>query len=138
MKCFKIWPLLQIVRNIKCHSWRRFVRLSCKSKSPHSAVIPFVHNAYECYKGLWRWLVHSFKGNFYYWNILWTVFRSRKTGSMSMVSYLASGFVYAKVAHLVLFFRADPRLGLVYLLIFIIQVRKSTESWILTFSVQTM
>ena len=48
-------------------------------------------------------------------------FRSRKTGSMTMVSYFASGFVYAKVANLVLFFRADPRLGLVYLLLFILQ-----------------
>jgi hypothetical protein len=38
-----------------------------------------------------------------------------------MVSYMSSGFVYAKVANLVLFFRADPRLGLVYLLLFILQ-----------------
>ena len=36
--------------------------------------------------------------------------RSRKTGaSNAMVSYLASGFVYAKVANLILFFRTDPR-----------------------------
>ena len=36
--------------------------------------------------------------------------RSRKTGaSNSMTSYLASGFVYAKVANLILFFRTDPR-----------------------------
>ena len=40
---------------------------------------------------------------------------------MTMVSYFASGFVYAKVANLVLFFRADPRLGLVYLLLFVLQ-----------------
>jgi hypothetical protein len=40
---------------------------------------------------------------------------------MTMVSYFASGFVYAKVANLVLFFRADPRLGLVYLILFILQ-----------------
>ena len=50
------------------------------------------------------------------------LFRSRKTGSMTMVSYLSSGFVYAKVANLVLFFRADPRMGLVYLLLFVLQV----------------
>jgi hypothetical protein len=48
-------------------------------------------------------------------------YRSRKTGSLTMVSYMSSGFVYAKVANLVLFFRADPRLGLVYLLLFILQ-----------------
>ena len=41
---------------------------------------------------------------------------------MSMVSYLASGFVYAKVANLILFFRADPRMGLAYLLFFVLQV----------------
>ena len=36
--------------------------------------------------------------------------RSRKTGaSNSMTSYFASGFVYAKVANLILFFRTDPR-----------------------------
>jgi len=47
--------------------------------------------------------------------------RSRKTGSMTMVSYLSSGFMYAKCANLLLFFRADPRLGLVYLLCFTLQ-----------------
>ena len=36
-------------------------------------------------------------------------------------SYLSSGFVYAKVANLILFFRADPRYGLVYLLLFTLQ-----------------
>jgi hypothetical protein len=51
--------------------------------------------------------------------------RSRKIGSMSMVSYLSSAFIYAKVANLVLFFRADPRMGLVYLLLFVTQVRKT-------------
>jgi len=38
-----------------------------------------------------------------------------------MVSYLASGFVYAKAANLILFFRKDPRYGLLYLLLFTIQ-----------------
>jgi len=47
--------------------------------------------------------------------------RSRKTGSMTMVSYLSSGFMYAKCANLLLFFRADPRIGLVYLLFFTLQ-----------------
>jgi len=48
--------------------------------------------------------------------------RSRKTGSTgTAASYLSSGFVYAKVANLILFFRADPRYGLVYLLLFILQ-----------------
>lgn len=48
--------------------------------------------------------------------------RSRKTGSTgTAASYLSSGFVYAKVANLILFFRADPRYGLVYLLLFTLQ-----------------
>lgn len=47
--------------------------------------------------------------------------RARKTGSTRMVSYLSSGFVYAKVANLVLFSRADPRYGLLYLLLFTLQ-----------------
>lgn len=48
--------------------------------------------------------------------------RSRKTGaSNAMTSYLASGFVYAKVANLILFFRTDPRYGLLYLLFFTLQ-----------------
>jgi thiol-disulfide isomerase/thioredoxin len=47
--------------------------------------------------------------------------RSRKTGSMTMVAYLSSGFMYAKCANLILFFLADPRLGLVYALLFLLQ-----------------
>lgn len=37
------------------------------------------------------------------------------------LSYLSSGFTYAKVANQLLFFRADPRMGLIYLLLFILQ-----------------
>jgi len=48
--------------------------------------------------------------------------RSRKTGSVTMISYLSSGFTYAKGANLILFFLADPRLGLVYLICFLLQV----------------
>jgi len=47
--------------------------------------------------------------------------RSRKTGSLTMVSYISSGFMYAKGANLLLFMRADPRIGLVYLLFFLLQ-----------------
>ncbi|XP_023338958.1 thioredoxin-related transmembrane protein 2 homolog [Eurytemora carolleeae] len=47
--------------------------------------------------------------------------RSRKTGSVTMISYMSSGFMYAKVANLILFFLADPRLGLVYLICFLLQ-----------------
>ena len=48
--------------------------------------------------------------------------KSRKSGAThTAAAYLASGFVYAKVANLVLFFRLDPRMGLVYLVAFLIQ-----------------
>lgn len=48
--------------------------------------------------------------------------KSRKSGSThTAATYLASGFIYAKVANLVLFFRADPRMGLLYLMAFLLQ-----------------
>jgi len=47
--------------------------------------------------------------------------RSRKTGSVTMVSYLSSGFMYAKCANIILFFLSDPRLGLVYVICFLLQ-----------------
>ena len=47
--------------------------------------------------------------------------RSRKTGNVSMINYLTSGFMYAKCANLILFFMSDPRLGLVYSLLFLLQ-----------------
>ena len=57
--------------------------------------------------------------------------RSRKTGNVSIVNYLASGFMYAKCANLILFFMADPRLGLAYGLLFLLQV--SLFSLLVTF-----
>lgn len=38
-----------------------------------------------------------------------------------MVAYLSSGFMYAKCANIILYFLADPRLGLVYTLCFLLQ-----------------
>ena len=54
--------------------------------------------------------------------------RSRKTGNTGLVSYLAAGFMYAKCANLILFFLADPRLGLVYTLLFLLQVTTEQTS----------
>jgi len=48
--------------------------------------------------------------------------KSRKSGAThSAAAYLASGFIYAKFANLILFFRADPRMGLIYLVAFLLQ-----------------
>lgn len=45
--------------------------------------------------------------------------RTRKTGSVTMINYLSSSFVYTKVANLVLWFYADIRMGILFAIIFI-------------------
>lgn len=45
--------------------------------------------------------------------------RTRKTGSISMLSYISSSFLYTKIANLILWFTADPLLGIIYGIIFI-------------------
>jgi len=49
------------------------------------------------------------------------VMRARKTGSTTMLMYLASGFTYAKIANLILWINTDPRFGGIFLILFIIQ-----------------
>lgn len=44
--------------------------------------------------------------------------RSRKTGSVTMINYLSSSFVYTKVANLILWFYADIRMGILFAIIF--------------------
>ncbi|KAK5638791.1 hypothetical protein RI129_013086 [Pyrocoelia pectoralis] len=46
--------------------------------------------------------------------------RSRKTGSVTMINYLSSSFIYTKVANLILWFYADFIMGIVYTIIFIL------------------
>ncbi|KAJ8950769.1 hypothetical protein NQ318_011262 [Aromia moschata] len=46
--------------------------------------------------------------------------RSRKAGSLSMINYLSSSFVYTKVANLILWFNADYLMGIIYAIIFIL------------------
>ncbi|XP_031830364.1 thioredoxin-related transmembrane protein 2 homolog [Nomia melanderi] len=46
--------------------------------------------------------------------------RSRKTGSVTMINYLSSSFVYTKVANLLLWFYADIRMGILFAIIFIL------------------
>ena len=48
--------------------------------------------------------------------------RSRKTGSTGVIAYLTNGFIYAKGANIILYFVADPRLGLVYVILVLLQV----------------
>ncbi|XP_011642824.1 thioredoxin-related transmembrane protein 2 homolog [Pogonomyrmex barbatus] len=46
--------------------------------------------------------------------------RTRKTGSVTMINYLTSSFVYTKVANLILWFYADVRMGILFAFIFIL------------------
>lgn len=45
--------------------------------------------------------------------------RTRKTGSVTMINYLSSSFVYTKVANLILWFYADIRMGILFAIVFI-------------------
>lgn len=46
--------------------------------------------------------------------------RTRKAGSVTMINYLSSSFMYTKVANLILWFYADIRMGLIYAVIFVL------------------
>ncbi|KAK0166647.1 hypothetical protein PV327_004139 [Microctonus hyperodae] len=46
--------------------------------------------------------------------------RTRKAGSVTMINYLSSSFVYTKVANLILWFYADVRMGILFAIIFIL------------------
>uniref|UniRef100_A0A1B6DJK8 Thioredoxin domain-containing protein n=1 Tax=Clastoptera arizonana TaxID=38151 RepID=A0A1B6DJK8_9HEMI len=46
--------------------------------------------------------------------------RTRKAGSVTMINYLSSSFMYTKVANLILWFYADFRMGLIFAIMFIL------------------
>lgn len=52
--------------------------------------------------------------------IIVIMIRSRKTGSVTMINYLSSSFIYTKVANLILWFSADFIMGIIYAIIFIL------------------
>ncbi|KAJ8688289.1 hypothetical protein QAD02_024084 [Eretmocerus hayati] len=52
--------------------------------------------------------------------IIVIMIRTRKAGSVNMISYLSSSFVYTKVANLILWFYADIHLGILYGVIFVL------------------
>ncbi|KAK9876117.1 hypothetical protein WA026_011235 [Henosepilachna vigintioctopunctata] len=51
--------------------------------------------------------------------IIVVMIRTRKAGSVSMVNYISSSFIYTKVANLILWFNADILMGIIYGIIFI-------------------
>ncbi|XP_048485797.1 thioredoxin-related transmembrane protein 2 homolog [Plutella xylostella] len=52
--------------------------------------------------------------------IIVVMLRTRKAGSVTMVNYLSSSFVYTKIANLILWFYADVRYGLAFGALFIL------------------
>lgn len=52
--------------------------------------------------------------------IIVIMIRTRKAGSVTMVSYLSSSFIYSKVANMILWFYADIRLGLIFTVVFVL------------------
>lgn len=46
--------------------------------------------------------------------------RSRKTGSVTMINYLTSSFIYTKVANLILWSMSDILYGVVFLVVFVV------------------
>ncbi|XP_011685898.1 PREDICTED: thioredoxin-related transmembrane protein 2 homolog [Wasmannia auropunctata] len=50
--------------------------------------------------------------------IIVIMIRTRKTGSVTMINYLTSSFVYSKIANVLLWFYADVRMGILFALIF--------------------
>ncbi|XP_066154730.1 thioredoxin-related transmembrane protein 2 homolog [Euwallacea fornicatus] len=48
------------------------------------------------------------------------VIRTRKSGSVSMISYLSSSFLYTKIANLILWFNADYLYGIIFGILFIL------------------
>ncbi|ENN75002.1 hypothetical protein HUJ04_000069 [Dendroctonus ponderosae] len=48
------------------------------------------------------------------------VMRSRKSGNVTMLSYLSSSFMYTKLANLILWFNADYLMGIVYAVLFVL------------------
>lgn len=45
------------------------------------------------------------------------VFKTRKQGATNMVPYISSACMYTKIANILLFFYADPRMGVIYILL---------------------
>lgn len=56
----------------------------------------------------------------YFFLLIVIMIRSRKTGSVTMINYLTSSFIYTKVANLILFFYNDVRFGIIFGIVFVL------------------
>ncbi|KAG1714282.1 Thioredoxin-related transmembrane protein 2 [Nymphon striatum] len=54
--------------------------------------------------------------------IIVVVFKTKRKGVTSLLSYLSSLFMYVKVANVMLFFMTDPRLCILYIIVCLIQL----------------
>ena len=54
--------------------------------------------------------------------------RTRKTGSVTMLSYLSSSFIYTKVTNMILWFYADLRMGLLYTVLFVCKYSSNNKT----------
>lgn len=52
--------------------------------------------------------------------VIVVMIRTRKAGSVTMINYLTSSFVYTKVANVILWFYSDIRMGLIYTVLFVL------------------
>lgn len=55
--------------------------------------------------------------------------RSRKTGNVTMLSYLSSSFMYTKLANLILWFNADYLMGIIYGVLFVRKYPRLVTKW---------
>ncbi|KAK7869174.1 hypothetical protein R5R35_006625 [Gryllus longicercus] len=46
--------------------------------------------------------------------------RTKKAGSVTMINYLTSSFIYNKIANLILWYYADVRMGIIYTVLFVL------------------
>jgi thiol-disulfide isomerase/thioredoxin len=54
-------------------------------------------------------------------------FRNRRAGSVTLVNYLSSAFPYVKTANIILYFYSDPRLGAIYVVLWLLQALTISE-----------
>ncbi|KAK2720589.1 thioredoxin-related transmembrane protein 2 homolog [Artemia franciscana] len=85
----------------------------CKSVQPVCTYI-FPEGDYQCQ-------ISTRESEILFFLLFVVMMRARKTGAMGLTSYLSNSFSYCKCANFALWFYTDPRMGLFYLVLFILQ-----------------
>lgn len=50
------------------------------------------------------------------------VFKTRRSGATTMLAYLSAAFMYCKIGNVILYMNSDPRLGVLYIVLCILQM----------------